>query len=114
MQPTKEVVTLPIDATGEIAQFRIQNEDVAEQALSRVVAFHLRGTDTADYHVEFGVDDGAGGIYWFDVSGDYAYSGTDTIDDAWEQAEKYLRIVVDTAGAAGSTADVAVSRARGR
>lgn len=94
-----------IDSTGEIARFDLG--DSPSQA--HVVSLNLEAAATASYAVDVGVRDGDG-VRWFE--GEATYADTDAISDAWEQADRYLRVRVTSAAAADETATIAVSTGR--
>ena len=109
---TDRVHTLPIDATGELARFAVGGGP----GFSRTSTLELRieGDAAAAYHLEFGLEDSEDRdtIHWYEVPDDFAYASTTTVEDAWQQSRRFVRVMVDEAATAGSTATVSLAYGR--
>lgn len=99
--------TLPIDAAGEIARYKVA--DLPEKLY---VELRIDGDEAASYTVEFGsrdIDDSST-IHWFEHPDRSTYASGTTFTNEWDQSQQYLRIrVTDPAATAGSEARIVVS-----
>lgn len=107
---------VPIDATGEVATFRLARPATANTD-ERLIEFFVDGTAAASYQVEFGnrraedfhnrIEDPTD-IKWY-TDPDYVFTNTADVSRSWYQAMERVRIVVTTAATAGATADITIS-----
>lgn len=77
------------------------------------VELQINAAATTSYHLEFGATDADDRqqIQWFEDL-EYVFPDTDSVELAWEQAFRYVRIMIDTAAPADSEARVAVCYGR--
>lgn len=106
---TDRVHTLEIDTVGELARFGVSAGH--RYSSPATVELGIDGDAPAAYSVQFGAQDVTDGstIHWFDVPDDFSYTSTTTVEDAWIQSRRYLRIMIDEAATAGSQARVVVA-----
>lgn len=108
-QKPDRVHTLPIDEAGELIRVGVTSGHQYGEAAT--VELAIDGDAAADYHVEFGAQlaDDRQSRHWFRVPGDYEYTATDSVEDAWVQARQYVRIMVDSPAPADSEARVVIA-----
>lgn len=111
-QETDHVHTLPIDGTGELARFEVGGGPGFTR--KSLVELRIEGDAAASYTVEFGVDDAEerGVYHWYEDPADFSYTAATTVEDAWEQSRRYVRIWIDEAATSGAEAQVSLAYGR--